>query len=214
MLSKQLYILIEDESGRKLVERIMEQYCKSVAVDYELKGFKGLGHWKKASSKLSAPKTGKLLNDLPKYLKGFDKSHRDMGDDFAVFVLLDSDDADCRQLKLDLTEMYRSLDIKLQVFFCIAIEEMEAWLLGDSKALFKAYPNSKNHLLQKYDQDAVIGTWEYLADVLDIKWKKEYSNPGEFKCECADRIGQFLDIRSNQSPSFNYFIGKLDEFCL
>lgn len=36
---------------------------------------------------------------------------------------------------------------------------------------------------------------------------------GTFKCDCADKIGEWLEIRKNTSPRFNYFIGKLDSFC-
>lgn len=97
---------------------------------------------------------------------------------------------------------------------------MEAWLLGDSEALLKAYPMARRPLLQKYIQDSVIGTWEYLADIVYQGGLKElrknassYYEIGMFKCECAKNIGVELDIRNNASPSFNYFINKLDVLC-
>lgn len=43
---------------------------------------------------------------------------------------------------------------------------MEAWLLGDEKAIEEAYPQAKMPLLRKYVQDSIVGTWEYLADVV------------------------------------------------
>ena len=97
--------------------------------------------------------------------------------------------------------MYEELKVPIQVFFCIAVEEMEAWLLGDSEALLKAYPMAKRQLMQKYVQDSVIGTWEYLADIVykgGLQALKRnassYYEIGQFKCECAKNIGKLLDI--------------------
>lgn len=99
------------------------------------------------------------------------------------------------------------------------LKGMEAWLLGDSDALLTAYPMAKRQFLQKYTQDSIVGTWEYLADIVYKgglqalrKNASSYYEIGMFKCECARNIGVLLDIRKNASPSFNYFIGKLDTF--
>ena len=61
---------------------------------------------------------------------------------------------------------------------------------------------------------------EYLADVVysggvnALKKKAEsYYEIGLFKCECAGNIGMYLNIHENKSPSFNYFINKLNDFC-
>ena len=138
----------------------------------------------------------------------------------AIFVILDSDDADCAELKKDLVEMYEKSGVTVDVYFCIAIEEMEAWLLGDEKAIEEAYPQAKMPLLRKYVQDSIVGTWEYLADVVysggvnALKKKAgSYYEIGLFKCECAGNIGMYLNIHENKSPSFNYFINKLNDFC-
>ncbi len=87
---------------------------------------------------------------MPLYLRGIGRSLENMPGKKAIFVIFDKDNVDC----------------SLQVFFCIAIEEMEAWLLGDKEAVIKAYPRAKKQLLQKYVQDSIIGTWECLADIV------------------------------------------------
>lgn len=92
--------------------------------------------------------------------------------------------------------------------------------MGDSEALLTAYPMAKRQILQKYVQDSVIGTWECLADIVykggfqALKRNApSYHEIGIFKCECAQNIGELLNIRKNNSQSFNYFIYKLDLFC-
>lgn len=214
-------ILIEDKSGGILVEHIMAKYVMNKEyITYQIHCFKGIGKIPFKANRMSQIKSKRLLTDLPMYLKGMDASLKDMPGKKAIFVLLDSDDEDCAKLKCSLMQMCQELEISIEVFFCIAIEEMEAWLLGDSEAVLKAYPMAKRHLLQKYVQDSIIGTWEFLADIVykgGIQSLKRnassYYEIGEFKCKCAESIGELLDIRKNVSPSFNYFIRKLDMFC-
>lgn len=188
-------------------------------ITYKIHSFKGIGRIPSKANRMSQIKSKRLLTDLPMYLKGMNSSLENMPGKKAIFVVLDSDDEDCAKLKCSLIQMYQELQISIQVFFCIAIEEMEAWLLGDSKALITAYPMAKRQLLQKYVQDSIIGTWEYLADTVYKgglqalrKNTSSYYEIGMFKCECARNIGALLDIERNTSPSFKYFISKLDGF--
>lgn len=217
---RHIEILIEDESGKKLAEQIMSKYtAKKENLTYEILGFKGIGKIPLNLDRPSQAKPKTLLTALPMYLRGFDASLKSSPGEKAVFVILDRDDADCIELKKDLVRMYEGLGISIEVFFCIAIEEMEDWLLGDSKALLNAYPQAKYSLLNRYEKEEIEGTWEYLADVIykggakRLKKTSSYYEIGAFKCKAAEEIGQRMDIRKNRSPSFNYFIRKLDQFC-
>ena len=213
-------ILVEDKSGGILVEQVLDKFIKDKQnIAYRIHSFKGIGKIPLKANRVSQIKTKRLLTDLPMYLKGMDSFLKNMPGKKAIFVILDSDDEDCAEMKHSLMQMYQKLGIAIPAFFCIAIEEMEAWLLGDSDALLTAYPMAKRQFLQKYTQDSIVGTWEYLADIVYKgglqalrKNASSYYEIGMFKCECARNIGVLLDIRKNASPSFNYFIGKLDTF--
>lgn len=106
--------------------------------------------------------------------------------------------------------------VSIDYVFCIAVEEMEAWLLGDREALFKAYPEARENKYKEYSQDSICGTWECLADIVYKggikKFKKEcptYREVGKYKSEWAEKIGSYMRIDNNESPSFNYFIREL-----
>ncbi len=108
---------------------------------------------------------------------------------------------------LDILNACRPRPITL---FRIAIEECEAWMLGDSNAVRVAYPRAKEHVLSAYVQDSICGTWEQLADAVypggSQKLKQlGWPHIGRAKCEWAEKIAPHLDMESNHSRSFQVF---------
>lgn len=210
--------LIEDSSTEILIGHVMNK-LKSMSVDkeilYDTKSFKGIGHLR-TNGNLMERKGGNLLNNLQIYLKGFDRSLSKM-EKAAIIVVLDNDYNEYATFKEQLEQVAEKTNMQVDYAFCIAVKEMEAWLLGDEEAICQAYPKAKKKYLKDYVQDAICDTWEVLANMvypgglvaLQKKSKNGYSETGKAKCEWADRIGEKLILKNNNSPSFNNFIHEL-----
>lgn len=206
--------LIEDQSGAELIYILMEK-VKSVYPDitYDCKGFRGMGGFTKRNT-VKETRTGKLLNDLATYLRGFNRSLQ--GIPSVIMVVVDNDDHDVEEFRRELESVAVQNLITIDHVFCIAVEEIEAWLLGDEQAILRAYPNAKLPVLHSYVQDSICGTWEVLADVIRqggiAKIRKDrlsYMEIGRLKAEWAKKIGTYMDLNANNSPSFQYFISEV-----
>lgn len=210
--------LIEDKSTEKLVCHVMDKLKVRYSdkyIDYDTRAFKGIGHLPKKGTAIER-KTGQLLNDLPMFLRAFDKKLRKLPG-AAIIVVLDNDKRDQTEFKRQLKEMSEQNMILIDHAFCIAVKEMEAWLLGDIKAIEKAYPNAKRSAIKDYVQDEIGDTWEILANMiypggmnkLQKNAAGSYGLIGEMKAEWADRIGKKMELDQNISPSFNAFMREL-----
>ena len=210
--------LIEDRSAEILIEHLMgkiKEYYPGNEIYYDSKSFKGIGHLKKTGDLLER-KTGSLLNDLRMYLRAFDRKFSRMKE-VSIVIVLDNDMRDVKRFREDL----ELLAIESMVFtdhvFCIAVKEMEAWLLGDIEAIEAAYPHIRKSVIKNYNQDGLEDTWEVLADAvyknglkgLRKKADNAYTEIGKAKAEWADRIGGFMNLECNRSPSFQYFITSI-----
>jgi hypothetical protein len=128
----------------------------------------------------------------------------------AIVVVLDADRRDCVAFLTELRSLAASCGASRFALFRLAIEEMEAWYLGDRSALQQAYPRARMRALDHYVQDSVCGTWELVAEAIHTGGSRAIRRagwplPGQIKHEWADRIGPLLDPEINVSPSF----GKL-----
>ena len=212
--------LIEDKSTEILVNHVMEKlkiHHNEKDIAWDTKAFGGIGNLPQKGKPLER-KTGKLLNDLPGYMRAFDKILQVMGNAVLVIVL-DNDKRDCEQFRKELENMAVSNMVLCDYVFCIAIKEMEAWLLGDLQAITAAYPEAKTQYIKKYKQDGICDTWEILAEMVYPqgirRLRREacgsYVRIGTAKCEWADKIGKYLHLHGNASPSYNYFVEELEK---
>lgn len=202
--------LIEDQSSAVLIVKIMEKLTQDDFKNtFDCKAFQGIGGFTRKNT-VKETRTGKILNDLATYMRGFQRSLQ--GIDAVLIIVLDSDKRDPEQFRDELEEVAKNNHISMEHVFCLAIEEVEAWLLGDELAIQKAYPSYKKNVLHTYEQDSICGTWELLADVVykggirEIKKKKmSFMEIGRLKAEWADKIGNYMDFEQNKSPSFQFF---------
>ena len=206
--------LVEDSSSAELIGILMDKIADdNPDVTFNCKSFRGIGGFTKRNT-VKETKTGKLLNDLATYLRGFNRSLQ--GIPAAIVVVLDNDDRQGEAFREELENVARQNMILADHVFCIAVEEVEAWLLGDQKALTAAYPAARSQVLREYVQDSICGTWEVLADAIYpggiARIKKNhlsYMEIGRLKSEWARQIGIHMDLQNNASPSFNYFIQEI-----
>lgn len=201
-------ILVEDASGAKLLEAVPPKLLgeHGFSHSWRVHPYKGAGRIPTNLSAAGDPAKRILLDQLPRLLRGYGKTP---GID-AVVVVLDSDRRPCINFLSELNALLAGCNPAPNTMFRLAIEEVEAWYLGDRTALQAAYPKAKADVLNRYVQDSVCGTWELLADAVHTGGSAAIRNtgwplPGQVKYEWAEKIGPFLEPDRNTSPSF----GKL-----
>ena len=199
-------ILAEDSSCKILLELILPKLLGQPGEPHTWRviAYKGIGRIPTGLNTSSDPSKRALLNQLPRLLRGYGRTP---GVD-AVVVVLDVDKRNCADFLGELTKVVDACSpAPKKTMFRLAIEETEAWYLGDQEALVAAYPKARHEHLDKYVQDSPCNTWELLADATiaggaaEIK-KRGWPSPGQVKHEWADKIGPLLEPERNRSPSF------------
>ena len=159
-------VLVEDESGKIALEHMIPKILGSndQKHTYRIISYKGVGRIPKNLKGNIDPRKRILLDRLPRLLRGYGKSLENLA--AGVVVVVDLDNKDCISFKKEMIDILKTCHPKPKTLFRIAIEEGEAWLLGDSNAVKKAYPKAVEHVLNNYVQDSICGTWEKLADAV------------------------------------------------
>lgn len=157
-------------------------------------------------------KTDLLLN-LENRLKGY---RHWIPNDWRIVVLVDEDRQDCMELKKKLETAATAAGLITRstarggafvVLNRIAVEELEAWFLGDVEGLCAAFPRVPTSLANREnfrDSDSVAGgTWEALERVLQ---KAGHFTGGLGKIELARTMAQHMEPARNRSRSFRCFL--------
>ena len=210
-------VLVEDQSGKKaldiLIPKIIgnQHTCRVIA-------YRGIGHIPRNLKSSTDASKRVLLDQLPKLLRGYGKTFAGYSPNYqaAVIVVCDLDTECLKEFRQELFIILNACNPKPETRFCIAIEEGEAWLLGDIPAIKAAYPKAKDNVLSRYENDAICGTWELLADAVfpgganELK-KKGRTSVGREKSIWAKCIATHMNVAINASPSFCYFHKKIRE---
>ncbi|MCD6327769.1 DUF4276 family protein [bacterium] len=201
-----LEILVEGQSDRTALEPILVKILGPYREPHTWRIFKhqGIGELPDDSNRKPDRKNRTLLHNLPASIRAYGMS---LDADSAVVVLVDLDTKNCKILKNCLMEILNLCDPKPECLIRIAIEELEAWFLGDEQAFLRAYPKAKSNLIESYEQDSICGTWELLADAVYPGGLKAMQRKGRPFCLAQKRvwakdIAPEMNVEANVSKSF------------
>ena len=200
---------IEDQSGAKAMKILLPKLFIGKAT-YRIHPYKGLGRIPKGLKPRSGANKRLLLDQLPQLLRGFGKAPNPG----YIIIICDLDDKVKEQFLSELNGVLNACNPKPDTHFCLAIEEFEAWYLGDLTAVRKAYPKAKDSILKSYKNDDICGTWELLADAVYKGGSRALKNKGSKsvgmqKSIWAKEISPFMNIDDNISPSFRDMLNQL-----
>ena len=199
-------VLVEDKSASIAIGYMLEKILgpNNTRHSWRVIPYKGLGRIPKGLADSTSADKRILLDRLPGLLRGYGRSLDQLL--CSVVVVVDADNNDCVKFKQELLNVLSQCQPRPRTLFRIAVEESEAWLLGDRCAVLAAYPKARRSVLDAYVQDSICGTWEVLATVVSstremLRWPES----GIAKCRWAETIAPYMDVDQNTSPSFRAF---------
>ena len=210
-------VLVEDQSGKHALDILIPKIIGDQHT-FRVIEYRGIGHIPKNLKSSTDASKRILLDQLLRLLRGYGRTFAGYPDNYpaAVIVVCDLDDKCLKIFRRELSRVLNACNPGPVTRFCIAIEEGEAWLLGDIPAIKTAYPNARDNVLNGYKNDAICGTWELLADAIfqggaTGLTRKGWRAVGREKSIWAARIAPYMDVKNNKSPSFRYFRQKVQE---
>jgi hypothetical protein len=191
-----IHFLVEGPSEKALLEIWLPRFLPPHH-SFKIIPHRGKGKIPGDPSKKPDPKRQGLLDQLPAKLRAYGKELSSETD--RIIVLVDLDDNECLVLKRHMLDLLTHCTIPPTVCFRIAIEETEAFYLGDKQAIKRAFPKCKLTKMDSYVQDSICGTWELFRDVI--------GETGEDKVGWAKLIAPYLSTQwkgtqANLSNSF------------
>ncbi len=210
-------ILVEDQSGKRTLDILVPKIIGNEHT-FRVHAYQGIGHTPRNLTNSTDVRNRRLLDQLPRLLRGYGNTFANYPANYraAVILICDLDDRCLKAFREELFTVLNACNPKPETRFCIAIEEGEAWLLGDISAIKVAYPNARDNVLNRYENDSVCGTWELLADAVSQGGSSALRRRGGQavgieKSAWAERVAPHMNVEVNKSPSFCYFRTKIRE---
>ena len=171
--------LVEDQSGKKMLDILMPKIIGDQHT-FRVISYRGIGRIPKDLTSSTDASKRILLKRLPNLLKGYRNTYANnpAKHSTVMIVVCDLDNKCLKTFRQELFTVLNAYNPKLEIRFCIAIEEGEAWLLGDISAIKKAYPKAKDNVLNNYKNDSICDTWELLADAVFSGGSSALKNSG------------------------------------
>jgi hypothetical protein len=185
-----IHILVEGSSERAFFDRWIPRFLREQVV--AVHPHQGKGSLPRVLTDPPDIKKRGLLDQLPATLRGLAGSPQVDG----VLVLLDADDDDAATLKADIVAVAGQCAPHLSVGVSVAVEETEAFYLGDLRALALAYPEADLVAARAYVPDSICGTWELFGLII--------GDDGGNKVAWAEAMGARVTTSPgrSRSPSF------------
>ena len=197
-----LHILVEGPSDAAFLRVWLPRFLPRHS--FKIIAHEGKGKLPAQPLERPAPRRTGLLDLLPATLRAFGLSLDPATD--RVLVLIDLDHDSCLDLKSRLLGVLDTCHPRPVTLFRFAIEESEAFYLGDENAVRRAFPQAKLYRMNDYIQDSICGTWELFQRVIGAA--------SEDKPEWGRRMAHHLGTEwtgpgANRSPSFRQFCRAL-----
>lgn len=187
-----IHVLVEGPSEKVL----FDGWIKRLVPDahFRVHQHQGKGSLAKDIRRKPDPRNRGLLDQLPAKLAAFSTTLDPLVD--SIVVVVDADDDDCVETANEIRDVASTLAPRIPFLVRIAIEEVEAFYLGDLKGLKLAFPGANMERAAAYIPDSVCATWETFAEVI--------GDDSGSKVRWAEAIRDYLTIvpANSRSPSF------------
>jgi hypothetical protein len=194
-----IHMLVEGPSERAL----LEPWSRRLLLDQSVVVHPHQGKGSLPRDLDARPEQGRrgLLDQLPATLRGYAAALDPAID--SVVVLLDADNDDPVALETEIAAAATVVAPTLRVVVRVAVEETEAFYLGDLRGLARAFPAANLAMARAYTPDSICGTWERFGEVV--------GDGGGNKVAWAAAMAPVLTVVAarSRSPSFKRLLVEL-----
>jgi hypothetical protein len=157
-----IHVLVEGPSEQAFLERWAKRLLKA---PFRVHPHQGKGRLPKngAASQAPKPRARGVLDQLPAKLRAYASALDPKCD--GVLVLVDADDDEQAQLAGDIQAAIETSEVQ-HALVALAVEETEAFYLGDLGALRRAFPNADMTKARAYHPDSICDTWELFGRII------------------------------------------------